>query len=674
MEGENRYEKPQKLSELLEKDEKKFALKVMAMVEENHKEFETYRDKCWRNERVWRNRHWDESLKRNEEDLTKAKPNAPTLFSTVENMVADIVDNIPGQAIRGVNYDDDMQALIATELVRFTLQRAKFPKMFERKARRSVKQGVGTLQAYWNPDVANGMGDIDFRLLPIDDITWDKSVENINDGQFFATDFWLTPKAVYETYPDIDLNEAMPDDENKKETHVGETEDIRRSKKEDLVRVTQFTWKEKEPRKVTTKDEKGKENTQQLGHRTYISTAVVIGRIVAESHIRQYEYDRFFTGMLPHIEIDGEPIGLSAIDIFQDDADVINFIEQQYICNLQASAREKFLVNRSASIDEKALTDNSKLIIRGNQIHEGAVRPFRPVPFTSQALNYRNGKMAEVKEQSGQTDFNIGQTAGGVTSGYGIERMQAYGQKISRLTTRHYYWDHQDTVKDVLKLAQKHYKTERVIRISREAQDQIEDLIKKAMENLQAAVEQGIKIDNKAVLKEVMPEGVTYTGKELKVDFNKFSLDYIDLDYDIEIIPQKQNAATSAAMNEFVMMMVNSQLIDGETAIELWEQEGKEKVIKKIRKNNDTNKKLQAVSQQAQEAAEQAQAAGQLVEQLAKENEKLKQEVWVEKFKNLEQKMTAQSSSEEGVTPETAEEAKGLIDEILGGIEGRNSA
>lgn len=665
------YEKPEKLSELLKKDEKAFAEKVSALVTENYKPFAPYRDKCWRNERVWRNRHWDETLKRTEEDLTKAKPNAPTLYSTVENIVADVVDNIPDQIIRGVNYDDDMRSIIATELVRFVLQRAKYADKFEKKARKSIKTGVGTLQAFWNPDIANGMGDIDFRVLHIDNIIWDKSVENVNDGKFFAVDFMLSPEAVYDMFPDIDLNEAMPEDQNAKDAHTNETEDIRQSAKDGLIRVTLFQWKEKEPRRIKVADA---EDT--LGNRTWINSCFIIGNKVLDEKIHQYEYDRFMVGMLPHIEIDGEPVGLSAIDIFQDDADVINFIEQQYLSNLQASAKERFLVNRQAGIDERELLDYGKPIVHGNQIHAGAVTPFKPTPFTGQALNYRNGKMAEIKEQSGQSDFNNGQAANGVTSGYGIEQLKASGAKRSRLHTRHFYSDHADTVKDVLKLAQTHYSTERVIRLTRETQDQIESLIKKAAENLQAAAQKGIKVTKADAIKSLLPEGVIYTGRELKVDFSIFSLDYIDLDFDIEIIPQRKNNATSAAMNEFLMMLINSKAIDGELAIELWEMEGKDKIIRKIRERADLNARLAETQQQAEQMADQLGQYQQYIDKLSKENTKLQEDVWDERFKNLEQRLLSQGGGEEQQDgeqpPESAEEAIARLKaDIANGLSGQ---
>lgn len=662
-----KYERPKRLSELLEKDPIAFAGEVASRVQQNFTEYEPFRAKCEQNERFWRNRHWDEKVVQTEEDSTKPRPNVPVLHSTVENCIADIMDSFPGQIIRGVGNDDDMKALISTELTRFILQRAKYKAKFEKKARAALIRGEGTLQAFWNPELADGMGDVDIRYLNINQFAWDKNAEDINAGRFFAIIDYISPEDFYEMYPDVDLNECFPEDDTAKRPSENENEDVRTPERGDLIKRINFMWKEREPREVEIDGENGKE-TVQMGHITYINSAVVVGIKVLEQHLRQYDYDRFFVSTTVDLPLEGEPVGLSEIDIHKDSADVINMIEQQYLCNLQASAEDRFLVDRTAGIDEKALLNYKKKIVQGNRIHEGAVRPFKPVPFSGQALNYKTAKMQEVKEQSGQTDFNIGQTNSGVTSGVGIQSLQAYGDKRSRLRIGHFYDGHEDTVRDILKLAQTHYTTTRVIRISRETQNEIEQRIEKAMEALAEAAEQGVQINREKAAAMVLPEGVSLNGNEMTIDFSAFSLKDIDLTYDIEIIPQRANAATSAAINAVVAQLVNSKVIDDpELALELTEFEGKEKIIKKIRDRNDINKKLRAAIQQAQAVAEQAQAAGAMVEQLLKKNDELQRKYWDEKIKLLRQELINRmrggggegegENAENGELPQSAEEA-----------------
>ena len=673
--------KPEKLSVLLERDAEEFAKRITGMVDDSYDKFRVYRDKCWSNERVWRSRHWDNKPFKNQDDTSRPRPNVPVLHSMIEKSVADIMDNLPDAIIRGTRADVDIRALIATELIRFAMQRAKYPVAFERKARAAFKTGTGVTRTYWDPDIANGMGDVAYRYEFIDNVVWDAKAANINEGRFCALIDWLPPEDIYDMYPDIDLEACIPQDEDAREKRSNETENISSEYKDGRIRVITFMWREKAPRTVERQDAEGNTVDDTLGNTTYINSAVVIGNTVAESKLNQYEYDRYMVNMLPYIEIEGWPVGLSAIDIYQDDADIINLIEQLYVCNLQASAETRWLVDRTANINKKALLNFNEKIIEGDRIHEGAVREFKPVQFSGQALNYKNAKMDEIKDQMGQMNLNNGVRDGDITSGIGIQSMQEYGAKLMRLQTRHFYEDHREMVKDTLKLMQTHYNTARVIRMSRNAQDEIEKLIEQAqkaiMQAQQQAQQQGAPVDRDAAMAAVLPEGVKIVGNEMTIDFSVFNLEYIDLDYDIEIIPQKKSAATSAMLNNIVAQWAANGTIPAALATELLEFEGKEFIAKKVKQYTDIEAQLQQAQKTAQQAADQAEQAAKVAQQLTEENNALQQKIWVEKFKSLRKELTADAQTgEEGEgegeedLPADADEAIGrLQDEILGGVQ-----
>ena len=155
--------KPEKLSAMLERSPEEFAKRITGMVDDSYDKFKPYRDKCWANERVWRSRHWDEKPFKSRDDASRPRPNVPVMHSNIEKSVADIMDNYPDAIIRGTRADTDMRALIATELLRFTMQRAKHSVEYERKVRAALKTGTGVLRTYWDPELANGMGDVAYR-------------------------------------------------------------------------------------------------------------------------------------------------------------------------------------------------------------------------------------------------------------------------------------------------------------------------------------------------------------------------------------------------------------------------------------------------------------------------------------------------------------------------------
>lgn len=669
MDGELKYSKPKKLSELYDdgRGEEAFAREVNSLVNKSYEAHSAFRQKCQNNEDYWRNQHWNDKPIDTKDEANKPRPNNPVIHSTIENCVADAMDSFPGQIIRGINYDDDMMSIIANEIVRFTLQRINYKALYEQKVRATFKKGAGVIYPFWNPELAKGTGDIDARYIPINKLAWDPNTDDINKGRWVAVEDMLAPEDVYEMYPNIDLNECFPSDQPS-EPDDDSLENIRSSKKEGQVCVRTFQWQEKEPREVNRSDGKGGTVSEQVGNITYIHKAVVIGIKVPEYAKTPIEYNRFMMNMTPYVPIEGEPVSLSLIDIFKDDADIVNLIEKEIVSNMQATSHTRFLVKNEAGIDEKALLDFNKPIVRGRIINEGAVREFKPQQFSAMVVNYKSIKLAEIKEQSGQTDFNIGSGTSGVTSGVGIQRMQAYGDKRSRLQDNHFWVDHKDFVKDLLKLAQDNYDIERVIRLSRESQDQIEKKITQAMDLIaQQQQMTGTKTPEQVVaLREaamtgVMPKGVTMRGNQLVIDFSMFDLKGIDLDYDIEIIPQRKTSATSEAINNFVTQAVGNGQMPAELGMELLEMEGKEHIMKRAREYFDKDKQLKQVAQQAQEALQQVNELRQIVEKQAKINDELQDQVWNERLKVIKQ-MIANKNEGEGQAGGTADAEKELDD------------
>ena len=671
------YEKEKKLSELLADNETLFGEKVSALIDDSYDTFAVFRRKCINNEKVWRNRHWDEKGYKDQTDEQKARPNTPVLHSTVENCVADIMDQYPDQIIRGVNYDDDIRSLIANEIARFTFERTHYKKLFKRKVRAAYKRGEGTILTFWNPDCANGTGDIDFKYLHINNMFWDKNADDINSGRFFGYFDWVTPEEFYEMYPGVDLTALEYEDETTKDPGTEDSTELREEAKEGLVKIKTFMWKEREPKTLTVQTPDGTDGEETTGgYETWINTVVMIGGNVLERHIKQYKYDRFFVSTNTYIQFEGEAVGLSLIDIFKDDADIVNLIDKEYIANLQASSVDRLLVNRTAGIDTKDLLNYNKKIILGNVIHEGAVRDFRPPQFSNQALNYKQSKKSDIKEMSGQTEANNGMS-GGISSAAGLQTMIDYAAKKSRAKLDDFYDGHAETVKDVLKLAQTHYTTERIFRLSRQSQDQMQDLVKQAAQAMQEASQAGADQTPDEAMKTVLPDGVTIKNKTISVDFSAFSLKYLDLDYDIEIIPQRKSPATSQALNSIIQAYANNGSIPPDLALELTEFEGKDQIIKKVRERFNITAQMNQMSDQLKQSQAQLQQYGTALEKMTKQNTDLQSQVWDEKFKELKIELLNRSGGNGGEgqaqqggqpPPQTAEEAmKRLRDEISAG-------
>lgn len=633
--------KGQKLSEIIKKDEKAFAIIATQMVDSGKRKFQKYRKKCEENIDYWKNNHWNNKDTREENE---PQPNVPVIHSTVENCVADSMDNYPTIIIRGVNGDDDLRATIMTEALRFTTQRSNHIQKYEKTIRGCHIVGAGVRQTFWNQELANGLGDIDYRYINIKDFAWDPSVEDIDDGMFVGVYDYISDEAFNELYPDVDLKSVKARTRGDSDEQQSDDK-VRNEGQDDDNEIINIYWKELVPRTTEVKDETtGKVVEEETGSmRTFISFAKMIGNYVLEKHVYEYEHNSFMFRLTPFIQLPGEPIGLSLIDIFKDQVDTINRIEQSYIKNLQASAIMRFLVNNGANIDESELMDFSKHLVHGDVIHEGAVREFAVTPFSNQALTYKQGIVGSIKEFSGQLDVNIGQSSAGVTAASAIMALQDYGAKRNRLFNRRCYQDFRKEMRDTVFLMKEHYNTERVIRISAEARAVIEAQMKQLeATNGQEQIKEPVLISN---------------NKRVSVDFSMLDLDNFDFDYDLEIIPQKKNAATSNLINSVVQQIASARPdFPGDLLIELLEVEGKDKIIRKYRERMGVEKQIKDMQQMMQQIAEQQKTVMSENEKYKKDNEKLVKQVMKEQFNVLRvQVMSKSVEGEDG--PENAMQA-----------------
>jgi hypothetical protein len=96
------------------------------------------------------------------------------------------------------------------------------------------------------------------------------------------------------------------------------------------------------------------------------------------------------------------------------------------------AAKNRLLVRKNAQLDMEALVDFDQNVIEGNNIDDDSVRWFQSKPlnamFTQQMLQFQT----DMKQDSGQSQWTRGETAGGVTAASAISALQEAGGKITR--------------------------------------------------------------------------------------------------------------------------------------------------------------------------------------------------------------------------------------------------
>ena len=127
------------------------------------------------------------------------------------------------------------------------------------------------------------------------------------------------------------------------------------------------------------------------------------------------------------------PAGFGYIDVMKECQTAIDKMNHAMDENVLLSSRQRYVLSDTAGVNEEELTDLSRDIIHVvGRLNDDSFRPLQTAGLQGNSLSYRNSRIEELKEISGNRDMTQGGTAGGVTAASAIAALQEAGSKLSR--------------------------------------------------------------------------------------------------------------------------------------------------------------------------------------------------------------------------------------------------
>ncbi|MEG1812549.1 MAG: hypothetical protein RR337_04540 [Clostridia bacterium] len=475
-----------------------------------------YRDKCRDNEAFWRTNHWHGTPPR---EINEPQPVTPTMFSTLESVLADLMDHYPDAILLGEEPKDDRTAECLTQLVRFVLKRRNYRKVYRAKCRAALMKGASAQEIYWDEALLGGLGDVAIREWDIEQFYWDPKFASIQEGRAVFKTGWY-PRGWFEAqYPElapfIGRDRYGRDRENQPYLTDDPSED---------VRLIEYWFKELD------------EDGVQRVHMAKMAGGVLLEDSRTTRPEGMYAHGQYPFIVEPLYPLTGQPVGLGLIDILKNLQVYADKLDQIILKNALMSGKYKLLINRAADVDEDALTDMDAEVVRGSRIDEGAIRWMQAQPLSGFVLTYQQAKLAAIKEESGQNLFNRGEAGGGITAASAIVALQEAGSKRSRVLIDQLFDGYEQMVRMMVAVIQENYTEERVFRIHGEG---------------------GQKM-------------LRYGGAREEIDF------------DVSIQVQKQTPYSKLYQNELAMQLLGSGVIQPSDALEMMSFEGRERILVKV--------------------------------------------------------------------------------------------
>ena len=401
------------------------------------------------NELWFRMRHWKNYKNKMMED--KPTPASGWLFNSIANKHADAMDNYPEPNVLPRAADDEKTAKVLSKVLPVVLEQADYEQAYSDTWWRKLKQGTGVKGIFWDPTKRRGIGDIAIKSMDILMLYWEPGVMDIQESPNL---FSLS----------LEDNDQLKAKWPQMDGHTGSTLEVAKYIHDENISTADKSvvvdWYYK----------KARPEGQPLLHYCKFCNGVVL---YASENDPQYADRGFYDhGQYPFVfdplfMEEDSPAGFGYIDVMKDTQTAIDEMNHAMDENIKLAAKPRFLLSDAAGVNEEELADWSKDIVHvAGGIRDGILSPLQTAGLQGNCISYRDARVSELKEISGNRDVSQGGTTSGLTAASAIAALQEAGSKLSRDMLKSAYRAFAKECYLIIELMRQFYDEERMYRIT----------------------------------------------------------------------------------------------------------------------------------------------------------------------------------------------------------------
>ena len=401
------------------------------------------------NELWFRMRHWKNYKNKMMED--KPTPASGWLFNSIANKHADAMDNYPEPNVLPRAADDEKTAKVLSKVLPVVLEQADYEQAYSDTWWRKLKQGTGVKGIFWDPTKRSGIGDIAIKSMDILMLYWEPGVMDIQESPNL---FSLS----------LEDNDQLKAKWPQMDGHTGSTLEVAKYIHDEHISTADKSvvvdWYYK----------KARPEGQPLLHYCKFCNGVVL---YASENDPQYADRGFYDhGQYPFVfdplfMEEDSPAGFGYIDVMKDTQTAIDEMNHAMDENIKLAAKPRFLLSDAAGVNEEELADWSKDIVHvAGGIRDGILSPLQTAGLQGNCISYRDARVSELKEISGNRDVSQGGTTSGLTAASAIAALQEAGSKLSRDMLKSAYRAFAKECYLIIELMRQFYDEERMYRIT----------------------------------------------------------------------------------------------------------------------------------------------------------------------------------------------------------------
>ena len=380
----------------------------------------------------------------------KSQPSSGWLFNSIANKHADAMDNYPEPNVLPRAADDEDTARALSSVLPVVLEQADYEQVYSDCWWRKLKQGTGVTGIFWDPQMRGGLGDIAVRSMNLLMLYWEPGVEDIQASpDFFSLSLEDTAQLTAQ-YPQLAGRTAGV---------LDVPQYIHEEGQDTSTKSVVVDWYYKRP----------DENGRMVLHYCKFCNDVVLYASQNDPALAQrglYDHGQYpFVFDALFVEEDS-PAGFGYIDVMKDCQTAIDKMNHAMDENVLLAAKQRYVLSDTAGVNEEELADFSRDIVHvAGRLNDDSFRPLQTAGLQGNSLSYRQSRIEELKEISGNRDMTQGGTTGGVTAASAIAALQEAGSKLSRDMLKSAYRAFAKQCYLIIELMRQFYDEQRVFRI-----------------------------------------------------------------------------------------------------------------------------------------------------------------------------------------------------------------
>ena len=381
----------------------------------------------------------------------KPQPSSGWLFNSIANKHADAMDNYPAPNVLPRAADDEQTARVLSSILPVVLEQADYEQVYSDTWWRKLKQGTGVKGVFWDPEAHGGLGEIAIRPMNLLMLYWEPGVEDIQASPNFFSLRMENTRQLETRWPQLKGHSASVLDVPRF-LHDGGLDTTEKSVVVD--------WYYKKP------DAEGR----VLLHYCKFCNGVVLYASENDPALAGrgfYDHGKYPFVFDPLFMEEDSPAGFGYIDVMKDTQTAIDEMNHAMDENIKLAAKPRFLLSDAAGVNEEELADWSRDIVHvAGALRDGSLTPLQTAGLQGNCISYRDARVAELKEISGNRDVSQGGTTSGLTAASAIAALQEAGSKLSRDMLKSAYRAFAKECYLIIELMRQFYDEERVYRIT----------------------------------------------------------------------------------------------------------------------------------------------------------------------------------------------------------------